>query len=64
MKNKKQPNVRTLPGNKQVVLEINNSRLNKASTAITYNGPLTAAMTKLAENSRPPKRPNRSRPLN
>ncbi len=63
MKNKKQPNVKTLPG-KQVVLEINNSRLKKPSSAITYNGPLTAEMKKLAENAPPPKRPNRSRPLN
>ena len=62
MKNRKQPNVKTLPG-KQVILEINNSRLNKASTAITYNGPLSAKAKKLLENSPPPKRPNRSHPL-
>ena len=62
MKNKKQPNVKTLPG-KQVILKINNSRLNKASTAITYNGPLSAEMKKLLENSPPPKPRNRSHPL-
>ncbi|MBC7854374.1 MAG: hypothetical protein IAF94_13155 [Pirellulaceae bacterium] len=55
-------NLKTMPGEKQVVITIKASR-SKAPPAITYNGPLTAEMKKLLENSPPPKRPNRSHPL-
>ena len=52
-------NFKTMPGERQVVITIKASR----PPAITSNGPLSAEMKKLLENSPPPKRRNRSRPL-
>lgn len=55
-------NFKTMPGHKQFVITIRASR-SKAPRAITCSGPLSAEAKELLKNSRPPKRPNRSHPL-